>query len=272
MKNLLIIISFSILFLLYIPSTYAISLESYCQDGYYRIPGEPICSRAPNCGGYGYDELNTEDKMPNPQQCMGDGAGREEKGCAGYVPLCCYEVARTGNPNMCIGYWERLWCAPSQCETISGDKKNCAHAFETYCGNKLPIPLEQRLGIAPQPTQPPPPTNVPPTSIPTSIPTNPPLYTQALRPTTYIPPFTVPTIPIILPTQYIYPTSPSFSFQFPTINIEPLKKSIKNIIIGSERVLTIPVGTIKMVIQLDSSFENIIQQFFLNLIKVFKKN
>src|SRR5689334_2157515 len=47
-----------------------ISLEPYCKDGYYSIPGEPAkCSRAPNCGGYDYDELNTKDKMPNPQSC-----------------------------------------------------------------------------------------------------------------------------------------------------------------------------------------------------------
>lgn len=151
-----------------------ISLEPYCQDGYYNIPGEPRCSRAPNCGGYGYDELNTTDKMPNPQSCMGDGSGRNDKGCAGYVPVCCYEMARTGRYTKCIGYWERIWCTKPQCDQAAangasnsecgGDCGDCGHAFKTYCGpDKQAVPLAQRLGIGAPPTatntQAPPPTS-----------------------------------------------------------------------------------------------------------------
>src|SRR3989344_5756899 len=111
-KILLLILSTSFLFLAK-PISAETSLEPYCKNGYYEIPGEQICSRAPYCGGYGYDELNTDSKTPNQQSCMGDGpGGREDKGCAGYVPACCYEVARTGQFTKCIGYWERLWCAP----------------------------------------------------------------------------------------------------------------------------------------------------------------
>lgn len=146
------------------------SLEPYCIDGYYKIPTESaVCSRAPNCGGYGYDELNTQDKMPNPQTCMGDGdSQRQEKGCAGYVPLCCYEMARTGDYTKCIGYWERLWCTKSQCDVAAsngasgsqcgGNCGDCGHAFRTYCGeNKTEIPLITRLGsgnsqVTPTPT------------------------------------------------------------------------------------------------------------------------
>lgn len=182
-----------------------ISLEPYCKDGYYVIPGEDICSRAPNCGGYGYDELNTANKMPNPQKCMGDGSGRDEKGCAGYVPVCCYEVARTGDFTKCIGYWERLWCTKSQCDEARsngasdsqcGGSCQCGHAHSSYCGeNAQAIPIAQRLGgqptNTPQPqataTPQPPTITIPPnqpTSTPTPImPTTTPQATHTLVPT-----------------------------------------------------------------------------------------
>ncbi len=162
-----------------------ISLEPYCKNGYYEIPNEPICSRAPGCGGYDYDSLNNSSKMPNAQQCMGDGAsGRAQKGCAGYVPLCCYEVARTGDFTKCIGYWERLWCTKSQCNTAKsrgasdsqcGGSCQCGHAFDTYCGAKDPVPLSQRLqgggGGGSNPT----PTSVAPTATPGQNPTSAPV-------------------------------------------------------------------------------------------------
>jgi hypothetical protein len=138
---------------------------TYCggeSNDYYVIPGEDICSRAPNACGNGYDELNTEEKMPNAQACMGDGeAGRAEKGCAGYVPACCYEMARTGDYTKCIGYWERLWCTSSQCATAESNGATdsqcggdclCSHASFDYCGDISPVPLESRLGTGVTPT------------------------------------------------------------------------------------------------------------------------
>ena len=195
-KILLIILSTSFLFLAK-PISAETSLEPYCKNGYYEIPGEQICSRAPYCGGYGYDELNTDSKAPNPQSCMGDGpGGREDKGCAGYVPACCYEVARTGQFTKCIGYWERLWCAPSQCNTAisrgasdaeCGDSCQCGHAFNEYCGNVQPVAIETRLGTAPQPTATP--TNRPTGPTPTTPAGSTPTPTrQADNPTTTIPP------------------------------------------------------------------------------------
>lgn len=170
-----------------------ISLEPYCRNGYYEIPGEPICSRAPYCGGYGYDELNTEALMPNPQSCMGDGPqGRAQKGCTGMVPLCCYEMARTGRYTKCIGYWERIWCTKSQCDDAvangashsecgGNDCGDCGHAFKDYCGDKPPIPLSQRLGLPPaEPTATQAP-GIPPSPTPTNTagppPTQPPVPT-----------------------------------------------------------------------------------------------
>ncbi|MDA1317186.1 MAG: hypothetical protein O3B87_04135 [bacterium] len=174
-------------------STYAassdISLVGYCSSGYYQIPTESkICSRAPGCGGYNYDTLNTDSwrfgmtgGSESHNACMGDGPDRATGGCAGYVPLCCYEMARTGDYTKCIGYWERLWCAKSQCNEAAskgasdsqcGGSCNCGNAFGSYCGDKPVVPLAQRLGIQ-QPTNSPQPTNTPrPASTNTPVPTN----------------------------------------------------------------------------------------------------
>lgn len=187
-KPLYILISIFLLSILFPPTIHAVSLESYCRDGYYQIPGEQQCSRAPRCGGKSYDEVKVL-PQPNPQECMGDGTARDQKGCAGYVPLCCYELARTGDPLMCVGYWERLWCHPSQCDKIDLQKSlacqqnpstglgtcQCAHAYSIWCGCPncaAPIPIETRLGMNP------PPTNPPPTTRPTQPPqpTTPPYY------------------------------------------------------------------------------------------------
>lgn len=169
------LVSFILLFFLLIPQKNIQAAEipldpDYCggsDNDYYVIPGEQICSRAPNACGNGYDELNTEAKMPNPGQCMGEGSeGRAQKGCAGYVPLCCYEMARTGDYTKCIGYWERLWCTQSQClqaasrgasDSQCGGSCQCAHANIAYCGDINPVPIEKRLGLAttPTPTLPP---------------------------------------------------------------------------------------------------------------------
>ncbi len=179
MKSLLVLIS---LLIFITPFVYSqdISLEPYCKNGYYEIPGEPICSRAPYCGGYGYDELNVSSKTPPHQSCVGDQAPNGHTGCAGYVPLCCYEVARTGDFTKCIGYWERLWCAKSQCDTARtkgasdsqcGGNCQCGHAHKSYCGeNAQPVALSVRLGNnTATPTSQPQATNTPAVQ-----PTNPP--------------------------------------------------------------------------------------------------
>ncbi len=227
------IVVFSLALILSVKKTEAYtSLEPYCHDGYYKLPNEPVCSRSPGCGGYTYAELNTSDKMPDPQLCEGENGG-VGRGCNGWVPLCCYEMVRTGDFTKCIGYWERLWCAPSQCQEAErngasdsqcGGSCQCSHAFKTYCGDVPPIPLDVRLrgeleyGQPYNPTTPtlPPPTSTPtqkptPTTIPTTQSTsNPPFSSPTPTsinniPTSY--PINTPTSP---PTQYTpKPTSPS---------------------------------------------------------------
>ncbi len=162
-----------------VSATVTTDISGYCKDGYYQIPGEQVCSRSPNCGGYGYDELNTTSKMKSAQSCMGDGDGRAERGCAGYVPLCCYEMARTGQYTKCIGYWERLWCSQDLCTEAEnngasndecGGSCQCAHANNSYCGKITSVPIEQRLG-KPVPTSRPTATPTRASSVPTSTPT-----------------------------------------------------------------------------------------------------
>lgn len=149
-------------FLLFFFSTQvqAMSLENYCVDGYYKIPNEKVCSRAPKCGGKNYEEVAALPE-PNPQECMGDNDG-QRIGCQGYVPLCCYEIVRTGDPTMCVGYWERLWCHPDQCAKIDQEKGRvcngghpgtcrCGYAFRSWCQGadapRPPVSLEMRLGV-----------------------------------------------------------------------------------------------------------------------------
>jgi len=232
-----------------------ISLEPYCKDGYYSIPGEPAkCSRAPNCGGYNYDDLNTESKMPNPQSCTTD-----PHACGGYPPLCCYEMARTGDYTKCIGYWERLWCPEQLCaearqngasDEQCGGSCQCSHAFEHYCGNDVQIvSLAQRLGVTgaatptststpiPDATATPTvqagtPTNTPTTqpgttNTPTSTPTNIPINTPTNTPTntyTPVPPTNTPTsTPTHTPTNT--PTNTPTVTPTPTLTFTPAPTS-----------------------------------------------
>jgi len=148
---------------------------------------------------------------------MGDGAvARGQGGCAGYVPACCYEVARTGDYTKCIGYWERLWCAPSQCETAKqrgasdsqcGGSCQCGHAYGHYCGDVPVVPVEQRIGgAAPTPT---PTIAIAPTSKPGITPTATPIVTPTLTPIPTAIPTATPT-PVI--TSYITPEPQKVTF------------------------------------------------------------
>lgn len=166
-----------------LPVSAQIALDpTYCDDEYYSIPGEPErCSRAPNACGNGYDEVNTAELMPNPQSCTSN-----PNACEGKPPLCCYEMARTGDFTKCVGYWERLWCPQVLCEEAQsngasdsqcGGSCQCSHAFSSYCGDDVQIvSLEERLGgsaptITPTTPQGATPTNTPGPSDPTHTPT-----------------------------------------------------------------------------------------------------
>ena len=281
----LFIILYSLFFILP-SSSYALSLESYCKDGYYQIPGEDQCSRAPNCGGRGYDDVAAL-PQPNPQACMGDGAAREQNGCAGYVPVCCYEVQRTHDPTMCVGYWERLWCTPSQCANLDPEKAaicgggncQCAHAFKSYCGDKPPISLETRLGMQVQPTTPPtqalrptsiPLTSVPPTTVPTPTkviiptysstqPTNPSIRPPFINPTQVPQKYTnYPTsTPFLHPTNTELPISIGVGIFQASIKdaITSMKISITKTVIASKKALDLPSYAGEKILSLDQQLE-----------------
>jgi len=302
----LFIIPYSLFLILYslfliLPSpSFALSLESYCKNGYYIIPGEDQCSRAPKCGGKSYDDVK-DLPQPNPQACM-DGKEPQKNGCAGYVPLCCYEVERLRDPAMCIGYWERLWCTPSQCTNLDPAKEAfcnggsgncmCSHAFGTYCGDKPPVPLETRLGMQTPPT--PLPTKIPPTTIPpTTIPTK--VIPPTVVPTKVILPTTIPTQsnnypthpPFVNPTQtpQNYPTITSYlqptNSEIPiNIGIGIFQASIKDLIantkisitktaIASKKVLDLPGFAGEKILSLDQWLEMFINMLIEQIRKKF---
>jgi len=207
-----------------------ISLEGYCSGGYYRIPNEKVCSRAPKCGEYkniSYDAFASQfSSYASPQDCMGStDETRASNGCGGYVPLCCYEMERLRDPEMCIGYWERMWCHPTQCAAINnatgcgGGDCQCAHAWSGWCpmpgSAASPVSLEVRLGqVVPTPLSGATNTPVPPTAVPTSgptatpIPTSPPIPLSG-APTSYV--FQPTSIPLSgTPTSTPKPTSSIF--------------------------------------------------------------
>lgn len=276
----------------------AVSLESYCKDGYYQIPGEKKCSRAPKCGGYGYDDVNKAELMPNNNDCLDEGRGMvigdppNTSAFYGYPPLCCYEMERLKDPEMCIGYWERLWCHPDQCKAIDnstgcgGGGCNCAHAMKTWCEirkcNLLPpVPIEVRLGQKPAvptalpPTARPQPTTVIiPTSVPIviptiinfpKIPTNTPIPFSITEPTQGTP--AIPVIPSsvpVLPVQSIFrftTIQALFNQALPQIKI---KETAVNTILASKKVFDVPIYAGTTILSLDQQLElfinNLIRQ------------
>lgn len=288
-------------------STYAtssdISLESYCKDGWYQIPGEKKCSRAPKCGGLEYDEVAKKTNN-NYNTCMEqtvEGRGGTG-GCEGYVPVCCYEVARTGDFTKCVGYWERLWCAKSQCDEARskgasdsqcGDNCQCSHAHAHYCGEGAqPVPLAQRLGIAeptnaPQPTNTPIPTNAPPTSTNTPVPPRPTHTTAPNQPTnTPVPnaPTSVPTnaAPTSVPSanQPIginpqVPTNPNIPQQVNLLPDLPSKQEvIANLDTTTAKPLAVVNASYNIVVSADQQLESFAESWidklrttFLNIFK-----
>jgi len=216
----------------YVAKTQALfSLEPYCSGAHFNIPTEdPSCHRASDECGVSYE--STKNVPYDYNRCLGNGiAERSTKVCAGYVPLCCYEVERTGIPTKCP--WpEDEYCHPQQCAKIKPELRNSCYDgrnHKCYCGNALNhwciqtdglpsvpyIPLETRFGM-----QPPAPTDTPsaapsPTSVtqptPTPQPTATPQPTRPLYPTTAITPtsYQIPTSAVVKPTirNNIYPTS-----------------------------------------------------------------
>ncbi|MCR4326378.1 MAG: hypothetical protein NUV52_01850, partial [Candidatus Roizmanbacteria bacterium] len=288
-----------------VSATVTTDISGYCKDGYYQIPGEQVCSRAPNCDGYGYDELNTSSKMKSAQSCMGDGDGRDERGCAGYVPLCCYEMARTGQYTKCIGYWERLWCSQDLCTEAKnngasndecGGSCQCAHANNSYCGKITSVPIEQRLGIAaPSPTASAPSPTARPTARPTATPTTgiTPGVTNPAPTSTTIPTTTLPTqsptqVPVITipfgnqtynppPSPYIPPTPLPLmpinnlsELNLPSIeaNVQVIRSHVdpEKITFTTQKVLDAPKKVTKTIQSADIELEATIDSWWISMI------
>ena len=200
----------------------ASSIDNNCREGVYwaksQKDGSTIkCGRAPECGGYSYDSVNSGIGYENAGACWLHrklGVDKCDTTCSGYVPLCCYKLEETGDPEACT--WpERGYCHPTQCAAVSGKTCGggdcrCGSPIISYCksdgcitsSSQIPyIPLSVRLGQGATPTSTP--TSIPPTSTPR--PTTPPAATAT--PTQGVIPTATPTQPQSNPTGQITPTS-----------------------------------------------------------------
>jgi hypothetical protein len=180
-----------------------------------------ICSRKPDPDNYEKFCYETHPNPPDHTKCAG---------CDKPPPACCEMIEKTGNYLYCCGYWERLWCAPYQCDTIRGDKQMCGHAAQHYCGKNW------RRTNRITPTKTPTPTVIPPTITPTEIPTVTltPSPTQTVLLPTPIPPTATPTSQQIFITKIPSP-SPLIPLVLPTksavrheinINLDEINKKI----------------------------------------------
>jgi len=186
--------------------------------------------------------------------------------------------AKVGNPSGCGHYWKWHgnvpdWMAKGYGCMIGTSEENMKPLYGLPAG----VPGGGQTTLEPttvpptsEPTQYIPPTEEP-TTAPTSFTPPPTTYVPHVSPVTFDIPSdrdVVPTnIPAINPT---IPTPNNLSFSLPSltlpsINIEPLKKGLKNTIVQSEKVLNIPAEAANKITQLDSSLETMINNFIKNL-------
>lgn len=173
-------------------------------------------------------------------------------------PYFCNQVGNAGNVG-CGHYWEYHDNAPDWMAKGYGCViGTSAESLKPIFGLPQGVPGAN----APIPTDTPYPTSIP-TEIPVDLPTNSPVYTPTTIPTAYIP-----------PTQYVFPIIspaivPTVGFSFHT---RPLKRTVKRMIINFEKVTTIPLDVLNLVISTDQSLENFIQRIIFELIGTLKKN
>lgn len=166
----------------------ATNWDSLCRDGVYYVKnpngsGEIGCGRAPNCDDTSYgDTAGIAWDGKNGACWVGSGACGPA--CKGFVPLCCYKMAESGNAEDCA-FPERKYCRQDQCKKQTADA-NCGSGINDYCVKRdkcladrddVPIiSLEDRVAGRKTPSggnqTPPTNTPVPPTDPPTQQPQN----------------------------------------------------------------------------------------------------
>lgn len=209
--------------------------DSLCRDGVYYVKdpngnGEIGCGRAPNCDDTSYGDTAGIAWNGKNGSCW-VGSGSCGPACKGFVPLCCYKMAESGNAEDCA-FPERKYCRQDQCKKQTADG-NCGSGINDYCVKRdkcladrddVPIlSLEDRIAGRKAPSggnQTPPtntPTSIPPTSVP---PTVPPTQPQQNTPTTApLTPTTVAQNPATTIPQQPSPTSSdTFVFDFQNKN------------------------------------------------------
>lgn len=194
-----------------------------------------IQTKALDCYGYGTNDDPQCDDANNPCKFS---CNPQLNNNPIFIPACCDEVQRTGDPTKCCFAALRM-CTPKQCSTIPADVRRlrCAQLWEVGC---CPIVMEgcglQPPGVTPAPRVPyddfptstpatlptatlipSSPTNPSPTSLPYISPTSS-VYYPSLAPSSSqvpsnyptAPPYTYPTAPLYFP-----PTNPPYSTQIP---------------------------------------------------------
>lgn len=180
-------------------SAFAAEADDSCREGVYYVknpdnPGEEISCGRGKCGGVSYEGTASIDHVKAGKCWVGNSACGPA--CKGFVPLCCYKMAETGDAKDCP-FPERGFCMKQQCnrQTQNVDSA-CGNQQGAYClipncvEDRGQIPffsLEDRLAGRKTPSgggSPPTATQVPPTAVPTATKTpNMPTSTKTPTPT-----------------------------------------------------------------------------------------
>jgi hypothetical protein len=127
-------------------SAFAAEADNYCRNGVYYVKnpdnpnGELSCGRGV-CDGVSYEGTASIDAKGNGKCWWGDSDCGPA--CKGYVPLCCYKMAETGDAKDCP-FPERKYCRHDQCNRqTKNEDANCGSGISTYCAD-IPNCLEDR--------------------------------------------------------------------------------------------------------------------------------
>lgn len=252
------------------------------------------------CGGGAYNccyDTNSNESgkyfcLEQPPCCF-DMVKIAAQGVAEPAKACCfpeigychpYYCDKVGNPGGCGHYWKWHgnvpdWMAKGYGCVIGTSEENMKPLFGLPAGvpgGKAKSPPAPAAAQYVRPTE-------SPTAVPTAIPTqyipSPTIYIPAdsqssnfnLAPIENITPTAIPaTYPTIPP-----PQTPSFSLpslSLPSIDMEPLKITMKNTIVQSEKVFSVPAEAAGLISQTDKRLEELIQKLINDLMSKFTEN
>lgn len=163
-----------------------------------------------------------------------------------FIPSCCDEIARTGDPTKCC-FDARRVCTIEQCAAIQGPKQRCGQMWENTCcpAYGSGCPFKPPAGYTPAiiPTSTPQPT-VPPSPTPTKAVASTPTIVKTPTPTPIKSEQTPTNPPAGGPTKPFTKTGENLNFQieranqFPQINLPQIKINIVDL----NKIVSKPLG------------------------------